>query len=221
MYLYTHTHLPHSNPFCVSRSPFLSIPSSVPMEILHLLHTCWKFSRRSSRVSWKNLSWCCPSPMSLICSDSSMNIFSWAQMLSSCAELSSSCSRYILGRSQATRCWWQWLKIWRKPPSPESVRPGMCWDSTWQGSSSWRGRLRPRMRWHFLLMLLNVLRRRRGRGRRKRRWFLHCSSICCPRPRAPGWTHVTSLLTMEVFLWLNICDDVQWLGWSLSPPHVV
>lgn len=32
-YAFMHTHLPHSNPFCVSRFPFLSIPSSVPMEI--------------------------------------------------------------------------------------------------------------------------------------------------------------------------------------------
>lgn len=39
-----------------------------------------------------------------------------------------------------------------------------------------------------------------------------------PEPR--GWAHVTSMLAMEVFLWLNICDDVRWLGQSLSPPHV-
>lgn len=43
-------------------------------------------------VSWKSLSWCCPSPMSLTYSDSSMNIFSWVQKLNSCAVLSSSCS---------------------------------------------------------------------------------------------------------------------------------
>lgn len=43
-------------------------------------------------VSWKSLSWCCLSPTSLTCSDFSMNIFSRAQTLSFCAELSSSCS---------------------------------------------------------------------------------------------------------------------------------